>query len=158
MVVLLGINAGTASDADKYNSYFSFTAGSTGIIKVKNKKIQKITTNLKKTIDVSEEKVKSSFKFELNYTQSGTTAKSKTIILGRLDNGTTKWSGSLDFQPTNKNDVTLEIKETCDDDNFEGVGTIKIVYSYDSANNNWKIKSQEGSIKSLRIVSENQNF
>lgn len=149
MVVLLGINAGTASDADKYNSYFSFTAGSTGIIKVKNKKIQKITTNLKKTIDVSEEKVKSSFKFELNYTQSGTTAKSKTIILGRLDNGTTKWSGSLDFQPTNKNDVTLEIKETCDDDNFEGVGTIKIVYSYDSANNNWKIKSQEGSIKSL---------
>lgn len=149
MVVLLGINAGTASDADKYNSYFSFTAGSTGIIKVKNKKIQKITTNLKKTIDVSEEKVKSSFKFELNYTQSGTTAKSKTIILGRLDNGTTKWSGSLDFQPTNKNDVTLEIKETCDDDNFEGVGTIKIVYSYDSANNNWKINSKEGSIKSL---------
>ena len=149
MVLLLGINAGTATDKDKYNSYFSFTAGSTGIIKVKNKKIQKITTNLKKTIDVSEEKVKSSFKFELNYTQSGTTAKSKTIILGRLDNGTTKWSGSLDFQPTNKNDVTLEIKETCDDDNFEGVGTIKIVYSYDSANNNWKIKSQEGSIKSL---------
>lgn len=149
MVLLLGINAGTASDADKYNSYFSFTAGSTGIIKVKNKKIQKITTNLKKTIDVSEEKVKSSFKFELNYTQSGTTAKSKTIILGRLDNGTTKWSGSLDFQPTNKNDVTLEIKETCDDDNFEGVGTIKIVYSYDSANNNWKINSKEGSIKSL---------
>ena len=149
MAKLIGINAGTASDADKYNSYFSFTAGSTGIIKVKNKEIQKITTKLKKTIDVPEEKVKSSFKFELKYTQRGTTAKSKTITLGRLDNGTTKWSDSLDFQPTNKNDVTLKITETCNDDNFEGAGTITIIYKYNATNNNWKIKSQEGSIKSL---------
>ena len=141
MVVLLGINAGTAKDNDKYNSYFDFSGASTGFIKVKNKRLPELGMNIKKTVDGGT--IEDKFIFNVKYEQQDEQQKLKTVIktitLGKTSSGV-KTEGIASWQPGNSNNIKVTISETSNDENYEAAGSFWVWYTYDSTNEVWKIK------------------
>lgn len=138
MVLLLGINAGTATDKDKYNSYFDFSKKSNvEIIKVKNKELPKLGMDIKKVVDGGTPQ--NEFKFSVKYEQNGATSVTKTIKLGKTSSGV-KTEGTTTWQPSNSNNIKVTISETSKDENYEAAGSFWVWYTYDSTNEVWKIK------------------
>ena len=140
--MLLGINAGTAKDNDKYNSYFDFSGASTGIVKVKNKKIPELGMDITKVVDGGTPQNK--FVFSVKYEQNGATSETKTIELGKVSSKVIT-KGSTSWQPKNSNDIKVTISEQSKDENYEAAGSFWVWYTYDSTNEVWKVKSKSSS-------------
>lgn len=146
--MLLGINAGTAKDNDKYNSYFDFSGASTGIVKVKNKKIPELGMDITKVVDGGTPQNK--FVFSVKYEQNGATSETKTIELGKVSSKVIT-KGSTSWQPKNSNDIKVTISEQSKDENYEAAGSFWVWYTYDSTNEVWKVKPKSNTDSSPDI-------